>query len=577
MQASNPTTSAVSAGRRPRDDEIDEQRFPRALESAALRVHEDIQRNRPTGPLQAYMATTLTLWIGVWPRAYLLQVGDSRCYLLRNGELMQLSRDQTLAQDLIDRGVFRRSDTLSSPFSNVLSSALGGPEAAPIVTHMQQEWGNVGLLCSDGLTKHVPDNRIRERLLAMTSTPEGRTTLPCWWGGRCGRIQAEASGLSDLMAVPDLVILSTRVVTGEGIRPAAVAIADGVITAVHEHGGPPDAARQLDVGDAALLPGVVDTHVHVNEPGRTEWEGFETATRAAAAGGVTTIVDMPLNSVPVTTTVTALELKARAAAGHATVDYAFWGGVVPGNTGQLGPLARAGARGFKCFLVPSGIDEFPPVTERDLRPAMAKLAGLGLPLLVHAELPGPIARAAPSRGGDPRRYGSYLASRPRAAELEAVELMLDLCRETGCPVHIVHVSAADTLERLRRARDAGLRVTAETCPHYLTFAAEEILDGATAWKCAPPIRERSNRERLWEGLADGTLDLVASDHSPAPPELKCLDTGDFVRAWGGVASLELGLAATWTGARDRGRDLGDLARCAPNDPPGSRGSPAKDG
>jgi len=194
---------------------------------------------------------------------------------------------------------------------------------------------------------------------------------------------------------------------------------------------------------------------------------------------------------------------------------------------------------------------------------MAKLAGLGLPLLVHAELPGPIARAAPSRGSDPRRYGSYLASRPRAAELEAVELMLDLCRETGCPVHIVHVSAADTLERLRRARDAGLPVTAETCPHYLTFAAEEILDGATAWKCAPPIREGSNRERLWEGLADGTLDLVASDHSPAPPELKCLDTGDFVRAWGGVASLEVGLAATWTGARDRGRDLGDLARwCA---------------
>jgi len=198
-----------------------------------------------------------------------------------------------------------------------------------------------------------------------------------------------------------------------------------------------------------------------------------------------------------------------------------------------------------------------------LRPAMTKLAGLGLPLLVHAELPGPIARAASSRGRDPRRYGSYLASRPRAAELEAVDLMLGLCRETGCRVHIVHVSAADTLDRLRNARRAGLPVTAETCPHYLTFAAEEILDGATAWKCAPPIRERSNRERLWEGLAEGTLDLVASDHSPAPPVLKCLDTGDFVRAWGGVASLELGLAATWTGARARGRNVGDLARwCA---------------
>ena len=361
----------------------------------------------------------------------------------------------------------------------------------------------------------------------------------------------------------DLVILSTRVVTPEGTAPAAVAISDGVITALHDHGAAPDSPRRLDVGDAVLLPGGVDTHVHVNEPGRTEWEGFETATRAAAGGGITTIVDMPLNSIPVTTTTPALELKARAAAGHATIDYAFWGGVVPGNTDQLAPLARAGVRGFKCFLVPSGIDEFPPVGESQLRPAMTKLAGLGLPLLVHAELPGPIARAGSSRGSDPRRYGSYLASRPRAAELEAVNLMLGLCRETGCRVHIVHVSAAETLDRLRDARRSGLPVTAETCPHYLTFAAEEIRDGATAWKCAPPIRERSNRDRLWDGLADGTLDFVASDHSPAPPALKCLDTGDFVRAWGGVASLELGLAATWTGARDRGRDLGDLARwCA---------------
>jgi allantoinase len=220
-------------------------------------------------------------------------------------------------------------------------------------------------------------------------------------------------------------------------------------------------------------------------------------------------------------------------------------------------------RGFKCFLVPSGIDEFLPVGENQLRPAMTQLAEIGLPLLVHAELAGPIERAAPSRGSDPRRYSSYLASRPPAAELEAVDLMLALCRETGCRVHIVHVSAAETLDRLRDARRAGLPVTAETCPHYLTFAAEEILDGATAWKCAPPIRERSNRDRLWQGLADGTLDLVASDHSPAPPALKCLDTGDFVRAWGGVASLELALAATWTGARQRGRDVGDIARwCA---------------
>src|SRR5438034_611161 len=262
-------------------------------------------------------------------------------------------------------------------------------------------------------------------------------------------------------------------------------------------------------------------------------------------------------------------------AGTAPGAIAISGGVMPGNTEQLPPLARAGVRGFKCFLVPSGVDEFPPVAELQLRPAMTTLAGLGLPLLVHAELPGPIARAAASRGGDPRRYASYLASRPRAAELEAVDLMLRLCRETGCRVHIVHVSAADTLDRLRDARRAGLPVTAETCPHYLTFAAEEIADGATAWKCAPPIRERSDRERLWEGLAEGTLDLVASDHSPAPPLLKCLDTGDFVRAWGGVASLEVGLAATWTGARARGRDLQDVARWCAERPAGLAGLTGK--
>src|SRR5207302_2907701 len=227
----------------------------------------------------------------------------------------------------------------------------------------------------------------------MPSTPEGRTTLPCWWGGRCGRIQAEASGLSDLMAAPDLVILSTRVVTGEGIRPAAVAIADGVITAVHEHGGPPDAARQLDVGDAALLPGVVDSHVHVNEPGRTEWEGFETATRAAAAGGVTTIVDMPLNSIPATTTVEGLEKKLAATRDKLYVDVGFWGGVVPGNTGELARLWDAGVVGFKCFLIHSGVDEFPNVTENDLRDAMPELARLGAPLIVHAEVPGPVEAA----------------------------------------------------------------------------------------------------------------------------------------------------------------------------------------
>jgi allantoinase len=358
----------------------------------------------------------------------------------------------------------------------------------------------------------------------------------------------------------DLVISSSRVATPQGVGAAAVVITGGVITAVTEHGTAPDAARRFDVGTAALLPGVVDTHVHVNEPGRTEWEGFATATRAAAAGGVTTIVDMPLNSVPVTTTVDALERKARAAERRASVDYAFWGGVIPGNEDELAPLSRAGARGFKCFLVPSGIDEFPAVGEAELRGAMLRIAPLGLPLLVHAELPGPIARATPPAGSDPRRYATFLASRPPAAELEAVDLVLGLCRETGCRVHIVHVSAAGTLDRVRDARRAGLPVTAETCPHYLTFAAEEIIDGGTAWKCAPPIRDRETRERLWQGLADGALDLVASDHSPAPAALKCIESGDFSRAWGGVASLELSLGATWTAARARGHGLADLAR-----------------
>jgi allantoinase len=377
------------------------------------------------------------------------------------------------------------------------------------------------------------------------------------------------------MAAADFVLLSTRVVTTQGVAPAAIAIADGIITAVRDYGTVGDAARQLDVGESVVLPGVVDTHVHVNEPGRTEWEGFETATRAAAAGGVTTIVDMPLNSIPVTTSVEALDQKARAAAGRALVDYGFWGGVVPGNSAQLAPLARAGVLGFKCFLVASGIEEFPAVAEADLRTAMTTLTELRLPLLVHAELPGPIARAAAHPANHPRRYASYLASRPREAELEAIELLLRLCRETGCHVHVVHLSAADALHRVRDARRSGLPITVETCPHYLTFAAEDIPDGATACKCAPPIRERENRERLWGGLADGTIDLVTSDHSPAPPDLKCPEAGDFFRAWGGVASLELALAATWTGARARGRDMQDVARWLAERPARLAGLPQK--
>ncbi|MBI2403939.1 MAG: allantoinase AllB [Gemmatimonadetes bacterium] len=363
-------------------------------------------------------------------------------------------------------------------------------------------------------------------------------------------------------AAADLVVTGTRVVTPQGIRPAAVVIASGVIQRVEPGAGvPPDCAEHLDAGDAAVMPGIVDVHVHVNEPGRTEWEGFATATRAAAAGGVTTIVDMPLNSVPVTTTVDGLREKERAAAGQAMVDYGFWGGVVPDNRSDLAPLIAAGVLGFKCFLVPSGIPEFAHVTEQDLRPVMRLLATHRSVLLVHAELQAPVERAtAALAGSDPHRYRTYLTSRPPEAELAAIELVLRLCAETACRVHIAHLSSGEAIDRIAAARSTGLPVTVETCPHYLTFGAEDIPDGATVFKCAPPIRERANRERLWAGLSQGAVDLIASDHSPAPPALKCLDSGDFFRAWGGISSLQLLLPATWTGARERGRTIAHLAR-----------------
>lgn len=321
------------------------------------------------------------------------------------------------------------------------------------------------------------------------------------------------------------------------------------------------ARDSIEAGDAVVMPGLVDTHVHINEPGRTQWEGFRTATRAAAAGGITTLVDMPLNSIPATTTWRALRQKVKAAGNKKLVDVQHWGGVVPGNRGEIPDLVHEGVRGFKAFLVPSGVDEFPHVGEAELREAMPVLARHKSVLLAHAEVPGPIAAAAGVwEGAGPaelREYGRYLRSRPDAAEVEAVELLVRLCRETGCRVHIVHVSSAEVLPVLRRARVEGLPITAETCPHYLTFAAEEIPDGGVLYKCAPPIRSRENREQLWEGLREGILDLVVTDHSPCPPEMK---DGDFRAAWGGIASLQLALSAVWTEARQRGFTVSDLAR-----------------
>lgn len=363
------------------------------------------------------------------------------------------------------------------------------------------------------------------------------------------------------MDEPNLIIRSRRVVTPETVVPAAVHIRKGRIAAISGWDEVPAQTLLLDAGNAVVMSGLVDAHVHVNEPGRTEWEGFATATRAACAGGVTTLVDMPLNSIPPTTTLDGFAQKLAAANGKCSIDVAFWGGVIPGNTSELKLLLDAGVRGFKCFLVHSGVDEFPNVTEAHLREAMPELARLNSVLLVHAEVPEPIENAAVElKNSDPKSYRTFLESRPRAAENEAVALMIRLCRETGARVHIVHHSSADVLPLLKAAKAEGLPLTVETCPHYLTFAAEEIPDGATHFKCCPPVRERENREKLWEALADGVIDMIVSDHSPCTPALKLAETGDFLEAWGGIAALQFSLPAIWTQMQKRGFGLRELTR-----------------
>ncbi len=356
-----------------------------------------------------------------------------------------------------------------------------------------------------------------------------------------------------------LILRSRRVVLPDQTRAAMLHISDGVIQKVGEYDDVPPDAELHDYGSAAISPGAIDIHVHANEPGRADWEGLETATRAAIAGGITTFVEMPLNSDPVTTNVSALETKLAAARSHLNkslwCDVGFWCGLVQGNAAQIAPMLDAGALGAKAFLVNSGLDDFSPARESDLRAAMPILAERGVPLLVHCELEAP---QPPT--DDPRSYANYLNSRPPAWELRAIEMMIALCRESRCPVHIVHLATAQALPMLRAAKIEGLPMTVETCPHYLTFAAEEIADGNTLFKCAPPIREAANREQLWEALRDGTIDFVASDHSPCPPALKSMQTGDFARAWGGISGLQWLISATWTGAQARGFSLDDLAR-----------------
>ncbi|HVT46040.1 MAG TPA: allantoinase AllB [Thermoanaerobaculia bacterium] len=358
-----------------------------------------------------------------------------------------------------------------------------------------------------------------------------------------------------------LVVRSKRVVRDGRAGPASIHIEGETIRKVAQYEDVPAGATIDDRGDDVVMPGLVDSHVHVNEPGRTEWEGFETATRAAAAGGVTTIVDMPLNSIPPTTTVRALEQKVEALEGKCRIDVGLWGGVVPGNAAELRPLIRRGALGFKCFLVDSGVEEFPHIGEGDLREALRELDGTGIPLLVHAELAGPIDAARSSLEGLPHdEYLRHLRSRPAAAEDEAIAMLCGLAARYDVPIHIVHLSSASALGQLEEARGRGLRVSCETTPHYLHFAAESIPVGATEYKCAPPIRERENRERLWKGLLNRVIDMVVSDHSPCTPELKRRESGDFATAWGGISSLQLRLPIVWTDARKRGASPADLAK-----------------
>jgi len=391
-------------------------------------------------------------------------------------------------------------------------------------------------------------------------------------------MQTVSQVFKNLRSQADFILRGRRVVSREGERAAAIHIRDGVIAAVTDFDEIPSSASMIESGELAILPGVVDTHVHINEPGRTEWEGFCTATQAAAAGGVTTLIEMPLNSIPATTTVAAYAEKLAAAGGKLHVDVGFWGGVVPGNTSELGAVWDAGVFGFKCFLVPSGVEEFAHVSEADLRAALPELTAIGAPLLVHAELPGPIEGAMEKVGADqPSRHVTWLASRPREAENQAIGLLVRLAREFGTRIHIVHLASSDILALLRQAKSEGVRISVETCPHYLTFAAEEIPDEATEFKCAPPIRERENREKLWSALQDATIDFIASDHSPCPPSMKLRERGDFLHAWGGIASLQLALPVIWTEARSRGYALSDVVRWMCSGPAGLAGLAGKKG
>lgn len=353
------------------------------------------------------------------------------------------------------------------------------------------------------------------------------------------------------MPTPTLLLKSRRILTPEGIRPGAVLLAGDKIADLVSTEEVTDSIPTEDLADLLLAPGLIDCHVHINEPGRTLWEGFDTATKAAAAGGITSLIEMPLNASPVTTNSRNFNFKLKAANGKIHVNCGFWGGVVPDNLSALEGLLEQGVFGLKAFLTHSGIDEFPNTDENHLREALRILHKFDEPLLVHCELDGPNPDAHLLQE-NPQSYAAYLKSRPKEWENKAIEMMIRLCRETGARVHIVHLSSAEALPMIRSAKAEGLPLTVETCPHYLLFNAEDMPDAQTAYKCAPPIRERANNNLLWEALKEGTLDFIATDHSPAPPEIKELESGDFNKAWGGIAGLQFLLPALWTEASKRG-------------------------
>ncbi len=357
--------------------------------------------------------------------------------------------------------------------------------------------------------------------------------------------------------MPIIAIHSNRTVTPQGVKPCFVLVMDGIIMDVRESLPEGFAGEIVDVKNKVLMPGVIDPHVHINEPGRTIWEGFNTATKAAIAGGITTLVDMPLNASPVTTTVKAFEEKLAATKDQLHANCGFWGGIIPGNDDEIEGLIKAGVLGFKAFLTHSGIDEFPNATEEDLRKAMPIIAKHGLPLLVHCELSNPEHKSINNHG---KSYQNYLASRPKHWEDEAIAMMIRLCEEFNCRTHIVHLSSANSINQIEEAKQKGLPLTVETGQHYLYFNAEQIPDGRTEYKCAPPIREAANNEQLWQALKDGIIDFVATDHSPATPDLKQMETGDFMKAWGGISSIQFALPVLWTVAKKRNATLNDIAK-----------------